>query len=963
MITHVVTLYRLIPRQSPLGDWRTDPFGHPVLRQVVLTLQVGENGNLSGEYQETISGLLGAPFTVSGTVFLRREGDEDDFAAFLLGTAPTVPDPPVQAQISSWCAAHLRCPNAELTICAASYPTCVAGDEASCPSALILAKAIDQDLPSIESSFSASSPIINGFPVDLVDCCRDSMAAAAGLPQDFPPAPPACAEECLDPHLSECLQSVFEHNLTGGIHDPGSEVPELTLVRNLMNAGLFVASDSLVEALEMRIEGMGFQDELGKLDQVQSDLAWLEQRMLRPGRLAALQGIPFTIYQMDHYDLFSKLFRLETMMLETLSHRAKLKLRQGLEPDGDIRQELQSAAEVTYLRGVAVAEVLRLVGGDPAPALSEHDALAQALTTAARSARDMSSGRNVLGLSPEYVPFLYRPGDQGLTNFEQVFNHVSSEILAGAKTDEDAAKASVREFEQNQYTVTTAISDVNIQYNEQLSEICGTVGGEPDVANCGTEDGSLKLELQSLEYEQSGVDLVETRLVGLKTQIQIELDRAAAVSGVRDGNIRMIQENGEVMAAMTVADSVLSSIQTFLSIASNSNALNFGTPTGLGAISAVIQLQRGMIAAEKERLQTMERARMEAATQQIELINSQATVKNLLLQMSTVAIEVMMQQDRVNQPMSRIIALKEKVKRLVATRDMLILRAQNNPAADPSFRLTRDRLAEQAEASFERAQEWVYLAARAFEYETNTDFPCIESHLYRVRTAAGLQTFMTNLMANFTAFRAAYGSPQVYVDEISVRQDVFGISQALVDPVTGEEISPLEQFRRLLLSGDNKDGHGGVSLPFSSSISAGNGVFSSLLCNDRIKDIQVMLVGDFLGDNEAGVVLSQAGSSLIRSCNPTHTGTLQELVEYNIDDEKASIQAGVNTYGLAPASTAFYGRSVAFSSWRVSIPSGSEEPNNADLDLTHLDDIVIKVGHEALTVDDLSGNEFVPFCQ
>ena len=963
----VVTLTRVIPRQAPLGDWRTDPFGHPVLREVVLTLQVGDNSNMSGTYEETVTGILAAPFTVRGTLYLRREGDESDFGAFLVRDPPTVPNPAIHSQITPWCAQRLRCPDGDTDVCSNQYASCVDGSEPSCPSALQMAKHLLGSLPSVQQLFDDAQPTVNGFPVDEVQCCRDAMDAADGAPQDFPPPAPACAEQCYDPHLSECLQSVFEHHILTPPVDSPSTVHELALLQNLLKAGLFVSNESLVGVVKARINGMGIDQEVNKLNKAETDLAWLTQRVFTPTRMAAIQAIPSTLFIMSDYSLFRRLFRLQNRTLETLTHRANLERRRDREDANVIREKLQRDIEVAYLRGIAVAEVLQQVVGDPAqPELPEHANMAQALSEAAQIARGFTSSRNVLGLSPEYVPFLYRAGDQGLTNFEQVHHHVSNEALASAVQDEVDARTAMREFEDRQYAVLEAMTNVVIQYDEQLFDICGELAGEPDVANCGEQDGSLKLEIQSLEYEKAGVDLVETRLASLKRQIQIEEDRARAVSGVRDANIQMILDNGEARAAITIADSVLSSIQTFLSIASNSSAMNFGTPTGLGAISAVLQLQRGMLAAQKDRLQAMERSRMEAATRQIELINSAATVKNLLLQMGTVAIEAMMQEIRANQAASRIIAMRKKVQRLVATRDMLLDRAADpeyNPSADPSYRLIRDQSAERAASSFKRAMRWVYLTARAFEYETNTDLACIESDLFTIRTAAGLTSFMHNLMENFTAFRAAYSSPQVYVDEVSVREDIFGIKQPVADSVTGEDVSPQEQFRRMLLDPENMDGRGGVSLEFSTSVSAGNGVFSSLLCNDRIKEIQVMLVGDFLGDNEAGVILSQSGASIIRSCNPTHLGTERELVEYNIDPEMSSTSAGVNTYGMAPASTALYGRSVAFSSWRLTIPSGDFEPNNVDIALTHLDDIVIKVTHEALTVDDLSGNEYVAECR
>jgi hypothetical protein len=60
------------------------------------------------------------------------------------------------------------------------------------------------------------------------------------------------------------------------------------------------------------------------------------------------------------------------------------------------------------------------------------------------------------------------------------------------------------------------------------------------------------------------------------------------------------------------------------------------------------------------------------------------------------------------------------------------------------------------------------------------------------------------------------------------------------------------------------------------------------------------------------------------------------------------VQAGVNQFGDAPPNSSFFGQSVARASWRVVIPGGADAPSNGDVDLTHVDDIVLKFSHKAL---------------
>jgi hypothetical protein len=340
-----------------------------------------------------------------------------------------------------------------------------------------------------------------------------------------------------------------------------------------------------------------------------------------------------------------------------------------------------------------------------------------------------------------------------------------------------------------------------------------------------------------------------------------------------------------------------------------------------------------------------------------------ATIKNLLLQLSTLSIEGHMQALRAAQAAMRAYHLRGRVEQLLAQRAAREDLLSHSPQDDPAYRLLRDQTALLAERRFEKALSAAYLAARAFEYETNTDYPCIESHLLPSRRAVDLEDFLSQLITNFRAFNGVYGFAQTYVDEVSVREDILGFTGPVTDPVTGEDVSPQERFRRVLLSPANLDVRGGASIPFSTSIVEGNGVFSSLLCNDRITAIEVMLVGDFLGDNQARVQIAQSGASLIRGCDARPWDGLERLVEYNITPHTFSVQAGVNSYGIGVPHEGARGRSVAFASWRLRVPGGNEEPPNLDLDLTHLDDVVLRITHKGISLNELGTQTYQPVCQ
>ena len=124
------------------------------------------------------------------------------------------------------------------------------------------------------------------------------------------------------------------------------------------------------------------------------------------------------------------------------------------------------------------------------------------------------------------------------------------------------------------------------------------------------------------------------------------------------------------------------------------------------------------------------------------------------------------------------------------------------------------------------------------------------------------------------------------------------------------------------------------------------------MCNDQLRSIQVRLVGDGLGDDQARVYLVQAGTTSMRGCESGRDGTGEVIRDYDLAPDTIEVQAGVNVYSSAPADTQFTGRSVAASEWRLAIPPASVAPTNADVDLLRLDDILLRIEHTGISLSD-----------
>jgi hypothetical protein len=280
---------------------------------------------------------------------------------------------------------------------------------------------------------------------------------------------------------------------------------------------------------------------------------------------------------------------------------------------------------------------------------------------------------------------------------------------------------------------------------------------------------------------------------------------------------------------------------------------------------------------------------------------------------------------------------------------------------DPSVRVLAEEAVVKAAASRERALLGVYLAARALEYELNVSLPSIMSDLVPARRAKQIQSFASCLQGRFTDFRRAFGTPSVFTDEISLRRDVLGIRGPIRDAVTGETVSEADQFRRRLLVPSNLGPDGTVGLRFTTSLGASNGVLSSGVCNDQIRTIQVKLLGDGQGDDQARIKLRPAGSALERSCAAFRGGAGDVINQYDVEPRTVELEAGINTYPMAPPDAQLFGRSMAATEWYLAIPAGSAAPQNADLDLTRIEDVLLRVEHAAISLSDSPIN-FDPTC-
>ncbi len=491
---------------------------------------------------------------------------------------------------------------------------------------------------------------------------------------------------------------------------------------------------------------------------------------------------------------------------------------------------------------------------------------------------------------------------------------------------------------------------VRASQDDTIASICGSsfevqpMMSDADWQQCGA-DGSGSIAEAELELESRHAEMLssQTRLDGMAEKIRIDENTLSRTQGVRSGTMRFVSNTGEELQIITVQEGIINAAQKALELSSNASLLNAGASAGMGAAAAVFETQRTALNVRRQQLETAQTLRFQKQDAEIELINGMAEIKKQLVDLHQ--LEVDMQQVALGITQSQLAARNqlEQVKRAATERERTLARISNSPYSDPTYRLLMNRSALQAINARREAQRWLYRAGRALEYEINTPLgDALNRAILGAHNATEAQRLKDCFLNIFNEYSTEFGIPQEFTTTVSVRE-MLGVTGPRTDEVTGEELSEGELFRRILLKNENLDGQGGVGVEFSTNLEPGNELWSSNVCDDKIKAVRAQLVGDFQGNNEAEVHLVVEGGGMMRRCDS------EELINWSIDSaDIAVVQAGVNTFGSAPENTTLFGHSVARPNWRIIIPGSETAPSNSDLDLTGLEDIVLEIKHKAL---------------
>lgn len=942
------TLHSLFPLTSP-SIFESRPIG----RELDLQLTSASAGILSGVAIETIYGLTSTPLRIVGRIDLRRS--PGDVSGLVVGSPPTMPPGPTRGAGTPL--TPTPCPSE----CAASLTTTYAGRQACVLRSLEAGFPLHRfyETTPIDGSFghmgNATTPN-NPFPA-AIGHCESERGALRG--SDYTPA-----AVCVNPQLLDCARYF------GATLFAETSAERMLSALNVAQAWgeLFQLSgnDAMVRAYQQPYSStnptLDMETQYGLARRSYDAGLW---RIFRPELLEELRGVrPMQAAASGHPALAS-IGRLLAGSIQATSEVVDIQ-RAGEAAD-TVAALRDRVVEDSLIQWFATAIVADLdgrwrTGPDPAP---EVASLGAVLTILDHKVASFDPNVNPLGIPRSYVPLLAprSPTDVD-SNFDRLLL-LARDDAARVQADDGTALNARNRLDGAADQAMGEITQARTRYEADLQAVCGNdfvQSGvvQSDLALCGATAGGVRDAMDAARASAQELQIAQQRVEEIGNRIRLQRQLAINIHNIREADIAFSDSTGMRIGALERVRVGLAAAEAAIHVAANAQLWNFGAPMAESIIVATVNALAGELAAEQSDLARAEGLHAAVSSANIEYMRDMAAIQELMIQQEGARQETILRAMNFTRALGVISNLREQVLRDITQWREAIAYASRPFLNDPSFRVVRDATVERARADLRQGRQSTYLAARALEYAMNTPMPSIAGLVFQAQNGAALDHVDACLSSVWSEFRRASGMPSDYVTEVSVRRDVLGITGPRTDADTGAVISPAAQFRASLFAQPfTFQGHVWPAIRFGTSLMPERGLFSSLVCNDRITGIEAQLVGDFLGDNQADLYVLADGATLLRSC------ATSDVTPWSLrpsgQPAPADIQAGVNSYGTTTANNAFNDFGVAESSWIVAVPDGVTVRNNLDVDPTHIDDIVLRVHHRAITTP-TGGISFTPAC-
>lgn len=582
----------------------------------------------------------------------------------------------------------------------------------------------------------------------------------------------------------------------------------------------------------------------------------------------------------------------------------------------------------------------------------------------------------VFGFSPEYIPFTALDADDD-NAFEKFFTD-AEESVSVAAAKEELALDDTRRFNVSEAQFQETLTGIQVDYEAQLSEICGTfeAGGSvypaitkyADLSDttralgdpCGfVRNGQLYEAILGLDRFNVGAAVLAQKMDNLKQSIVEANVRAQELCDnsyeVAEWKIRTEAEERAVQEALDAAETAVSeAVEAAASAMKINETLKciVGTATDCPAATAtavanaaidagVASLENAVKPYVKARLADLRKfvdgTIRHEAEQACEAANVElaSVVFEIAKQIAELEIQARTTQIDVRLGLGEILQLRNQAKALIANQEQANALAINTAAAftDPNVRIYKNDAIIAAERTFDAAVRDAYLATKAFEYYTSQSYAPLSS-LFLIRMVNygdfPLDQYLRDLDDAYGDFEMQFGNPQGRVMIVSLRDDILDIPRLDVNGTALTQEARQELFRAELAKSRYRNADGALVFPFRTQVDE----LSPLTFDHKIDQAEAEVV-PAIGDDLARVYVLQKGTGVVRDAD-------DDLVYYSLPERVAVLDAFFG--GNRALGSDFYrndrlhDRPVVNTDWELQVDLVSEEVNT-DLDPSRIDDI------------------------
>lgn len=699
------------------------------------------------------------------------------------------------------------------------------------------------------------------------------------------------------------------------------------------------------------------------------------------------------------------LFQMERDAAQTAAKLARLYGLRSSAGDLDLaRQLIGKAQQRAYTEGNVLSAIFPaadLANIDNNSGLVEARAgWAQGLSALSGVKSFVDGNASPLGLDENFLALVQTevPGTSQTNLHKDSFDRFAELLIPGGADPAGALKvawekytAAYQQYEKVQMfqdTIQRELAAQKDRFETRLFEICGVPPTNPEYNTPEDNEGSeINLQIHNITLAKHRIDHNTTEITNIQQQIEHEIERRGKEAGINDligqTQIDFGNKQSDLSSAIGGINAAQAAAQAIVNASYNAFE-SLGTSVVVGAVNAIIQaggeVAKGVLQGKKEQFASQLEAEITYKNDQISAAESEARVKDLWLNMNILAIESLEAATVLAQEVGRLQALYDE-------RDYLYARwqeAQANLAtryfANPAHRMLLNQYILEADFSFQDAQFWVYVLARALDYKRNTRVLAhspsssktySSTSVFALRNARELLD-MAQALWNYDATQSIGDRQGMQFVRFSIREDALGFRKYdnvdqlayYPDPQTGNRVTAEEAFRSYLQNVASHDAiyrymqdyyDDVVHLEFSTAKEKMT-FFSSFRWNEKIKWISVRIQANYPNapNKEVMVYLEQSGTGFIRNAHPDQQGEMSAYpIQYWYQDGNGDwqskdtfgfgINAVVNEDLNAPPDSdqkaEFHEMPPAVSTWVLEIPL--RQGNTTHLDLKKVSDIEI----------------------